>query len=115
VLSDRERGVLADIERNLVGSDPHLARRFQNLAYVRPRAALRSASIESRRIVNRRSMRDAGVAPCLLLIGGLLLIVVGAVAAALPVVGTGVVMTMLAFVLAMVGAAPRFGPGTATP
>lgn len=108
MLNDRERGVLADIERNLVGSDPHLARLFQKLAYVRPRAA-RPASRPS---ASRRSMRDAGVAPCLLLIGGLLLIVVGGVSAALPIVGTGVVMTMLAFVLATVGSTSHPGPAT---
>lgn len=78
MLNDRERGVLADIERNLVGTDPHLARLFQKLHHVRPRAgAARSTGFGSARMSARRSMRDAGTTPCLLLIGGLLLIEIG--------------------------------------
>lgn len=112
MLNERERGVLADIENNLVGSDPQLARLFQKLAYVRPRVRSRSAVAANPR--NRRSMRDAGIAPCLLLVGGLLLIVLGGVSAAVPVVGTGIVMALLAFVLAAVGTqgGRRAGPAT---
>ncbi|GAY11134.1 DUF3040 domain-containing protein [Pseudonocardia sp. N23] len=113
MLNERERGVLADIENNLVGSDPHLARLFQKLAYVRPRSRPRSASAAAANPRNGRSMRDAGVAPCLLLVGGLLLIVLGGVSAAVPVVGTGIVMALLAFVLAAVGTQNR-RPGPAT-
>ncbi|AEA28738.1 DUF3040 domain-containing protein [Pseudonocardia benzenivorans] len=109
MLNERERGVLADIERNLVGSDPHLARLFQKLAYVRPRARGGAAQTG----IRRRSMRDAGVAPCLMLVSGLLLIVLGGISAAVPVVGTGIVMALLAFVLAAVGTpSPRPGPAT---
>ena len=110
MLNERERGVLADIESNLVGSDPQLARLFQKLAYVRPRS--RSAATINQRY--RRSMRDAGIAPCLLLVGGLVLIVLGGVSAAVRVVGTGIVMALLAFVLAAVGTegGRRAGPAT---
>jgi hypothetical protein len=111
VLNDRERRVLAHIERDLVRSDPRLARLFQKLAYVRPHSVA-TVSAFGTASASRRSMRDAGPAPCLLLIGGLLLIVLGGVGAALPVVGTGIVMTLLAFALAIVGSQPH--PGTAT-
>ncbi|MGD9989254.1 DUF3040 domain-containing protein [Pseudonocardia sp.] len=109
MLNERERGVLADIENNLVGSDPQFARLFQKLAYVRPRS--RAAVAAGPR--HGRSMRDAGLAPCLLLVGGLLMIVLGGVSAAVPVVGTGIVMALLAFVLAAVGTQGGRRPGTA--
>lgn len=109
MLNERERGALADIERNLIGSDPNLARLFHKLAHVRPRA--RAGATPA--LVRQRSMRDAGAAPCLMLVGGLLLIVLGGISAAVPVVGTGIVMALLAFVFAAVGN-PTRRPGHAT-
>jgi hypothetical protein len=110
VLNDRERGVLAHIERDLVSSDPHLARLFQRLAYVRAHPAPRA--VAGVRSASTRSMRDAGPTPCILLITGLALLVLGGISAALPIVGTGVVMIMIAFVLAAVGN-PQARPGPA--
>ncbi|GEL19371.1 DUF3040 domain-containing protein [Pseudonocardia asaccharolytica] len=99
MLSDRERGILASIERDLVTSDPHFARRFQVLAMARPRRPLAPSGI-----------RGAGPAPFVLLITGLTLLVLGGVTATLPIVGTGVVLALLALVMASLITAPRPGP-----
>ncbi|MFC5996081.1 DUF3040 domain-containing protein [Pseudonocardia hispaniensis] len=99
MLSDRERGILAGIERDLVTSDPHLVRRFQILATVRPRRRAAPGSV-----------RAAGPAPFVLLITGLTLLVIGGLTTTFPIVGAGVVLSLLALVIASLITTPRPGP-----
>ncbi|WP_106096796.1 DUF3040 domain-containing protein [Pseudonocardia dioxanivorans] len=102
MLNERERGVLADIEQSLAGSDPHLASQFGGIAHVGPREGGRWAG-DAGVPRGRQSVYVAGIAPRLLLAGGLLLIVLGAVSAAVVVLGTGIVVVLLALVLAAAG------------
>jgi hypothetical protein len=90
MLNDRERSLLALIERDLQATDPGLAARFSSLG----------------RRSGTRSVRGAGVIPMVLLAGGLLLLLVGGVTAAVPVVVSGILMAVAALALALVAPLP---------
>jgi hypothetical protein len=90
MLNDRERSLLALIERDLQATDPGLAARFSRLG----------------RHPGTRSVRGAGVMPMVLLAGGLLLLLVGGVTAAVPVVVSGILMAVAALALALVAPLP---------
>ncbi|NMI01526.1 DUF3040 domain-containing protein [Pseudonocardia acidicola] len=98
MLSDRERGVLVRIEQDLSMNDPDLVRLFQTLSHARtPRRPV--------------TMRAAGVVPCALLIIGLVLLLLGGASTMIPIVGIGIVLTLLALALAYSsGAERRPGP-----
>ncbi|MHA6797227.1 DUF3040 domain-containing protein [Pseudonocardia bannensis] len=99
MLSDRERGVLARIEQDLTVSDPDLVRLFGTLGQKRAGRP------------GPRSMSGAGVMPRVLLIMGLVLLLFGGATAAIPIAGTGIVLTLLALALAYTEAStPRPGP-----
>ncbi|MCW0215488.1 MAG: DUF3040 domain-containing protein [Pseudonocardia sp.] len=95
MLNERERGQLALIERDLCASDPVLAARFARLG--------RSGAV--------RTMRGSGPLPMLLLAGGLVLLLLGGVTAAVPVLVSGILMAVAALALAMVPPQPA-QPGT---
>jgi hypothetical protein len=92
MLNDRERSQLALIERDLQATDPALAARFSRLS--------------GRTGTGTRSVRGAGVIPMVLLAGGLLLLLVGGVTAAVPVVVSGILMAVAALALALVAPLP---------
>jgi hypothetical protein len=92
MLNDRERSQLALIERDLQATDPGLAARFSRLG--------------GRTGTGTRSVRGAGVIPMVLLAGGLLLLLVGGVTAAVPVVVSGILMAVAALALALVAPLP---------
>lgn len=73
MLSDRERRILARIERHLVESDPELARLFAG--------AHRPAD---------------GPTPTFLLVAGITLLVLGSIAAAVPVAVAGMALALVA-------------------
>jgi hypothetical protein len=87
VLNERERRVLARIERQLIESDPDLARLFAG--------AGRSSS---------------GTAPTFLLVAGLALLVFGSIVAAVPVAVAGMGLAVFALFIAHTRPA---GPGRA--
>lgn len=101
MLSDRERGMLARIEQDLISSDPRLARLFQTLGQRRMRPPAPG------------SMRAAGPVPCLLLAAGLMLLVLGGATATVPLAGVGIVLAAAALMLARVGFSPSPGSGLA--
>ena len=86
MLSDRERRILDLIERQLCASDPRLVAGFRSLG--RPGAARRAVGAH-------RSMHGAGSVPCAMLAAGLLMLIIGAAAGAMPVVVAGVVLAVL--------------------
>lgn len=104
MLNDRERQSLASIEAGLRRSDPRLAARFRSLE--RPRAR------RPRPQTGHRSMHSAGVIPCLMLAGALLLLLVGAASGAMTVVVAGVVVALLTLGVAATNN-PQPGPGWA--
>lgn len=83
MLSDRERRVLARMERHLWDTDPAFCGLFQ-----RPGSGV------------RRSMHAAGALPCLLLAAGLALMVLGGITAAVPVAVSGILLAVLSLGLA---------------
>ncbi len=96
MLSDRERGMLARIEQNLIATDPRLVRLFHTHT-LGPRRSRPPAP---------GTMQAAGPGPCLLLAAGLALLVVGGASATVPLAGAGIVLALLALVLATA----RFNP-----
>lgn len=79
MLNDRERRVLARIERHLRDSDPDLARLFDGAAHP-----------------------ATGTSPRFLLIAGLAMLVLGCAVVAVPVAIAGMVLSIAALVLAHV-------------
>jgi hypothetical protein len=74
VLNERERRVLARIERHLAESDPDLVRLFNGSAFA----------------------SDAGRGPRMMLVVGLVLLVLGSVAAVVPIAMLGVAVAVMA-------------------
>ncbi|MFC4946921.1 DUF3040 domain-containing protein [Pseudonocardia sp. GCM10023141] len=81
MLSERERRILARIERHLVESDPDLARLFAG--HLR---AYRSTSISG--------------AHTLMLVAGLVMLVAGSLLAVIPIAITGMVVSVFALFVA---------------
>jgi hypothetical protein len=92
MLNERERSQLAMIERDLQATDPGLVARFSRLG--------------GRAGTSTRTVRGAGLIPMVLLIGGLVLLLVGGVTAAVPVVVSGILMAVAALALALVAPLP---------
>lgn len=90
MLSERERRVLARIERQLIESDPDLARLFAG------------ADADS-----------GGAAPTFLLVAGLALLVLGSLVAAVPVAVTGLALAVFALFTAHVRPTGLGRPSTA--
>lgn len=85
MLSERDRRVLARIERHLIESDPDLARLFAGAA-----------------------PRDTGTTPTFLLVVGLALLVFGSIVAATPVAVAGMALAVFALFTSYAGG---FGRG----
>jgi hypothetical protein len=92
VLSDRERRTLARIERQLIESDPDLARLFT-------RAHRRGSSTSTM--------------PTFLLVAGLALLVLGSIVAAVPVAVAGMTIAIFALFTAHARPTQFRRPGTA--
>lgn len=79
MLSDRERRILARIERQLVESDPDLARMFSG---------------------EFRLTRSGSGVPTLMLIAGLMMLVTGSLLAIIPVALAGMAISVFALFMA---------------
>jgi hypothetical protein len=88
VLNERERRMLARMERHLTDTDPGFVRMFARLG-----RGVRTAG-------RPRSMHAAGTMPCLLLVAGLVLMVLGGMTAAPPVAVSGLAIAVLSLFIA---------------